>query len=169
MHLPPTKSTRLLSRLEMLWLQLVTIVFDWVYNNSYVIWPSSHWKMILGWESPKMYSWCWRASLLGRGPKWRQLVPSQVSSVPPCAVLYTKPYKTWRRPWTGDVGKIWECKLAPLLRGGFQKKMVPPYFGKSHPIYQISWDFSNGLIHVETTNQQPMGWQLICRSVLQKH
>jgi len=40
------------------------------------------------------------------GAKWRKLVPSQVSSVPPCAVLYTKPYKKWRRPWTGGVGKI---------------------------------------------------------------
>lgn len=116
MHLPPTKSTRLLSRLEMLWLQLVTIVFNWVYNTSCVIWPSSHWKKIWGWESPKMYSWCWRASLLGRGPKWRKLVPSQVSSVPPCAVLYTKPYKTWRRPWTGGVGKILRMQVGSTPR-----------------------------------------------------
>lgn len=111
-----------LGRLEMLWLQLVTIVFNWVYNTSCVIWPSSQWKKIWGWESPNMYSWCWRASLLGRGPKWRKLVPSQVSSVPPCAVLYTKPYKKWRRPWTGGVGKILRMQVGSTPRWWVSKQ-----------------------------------------------
>ena len=130
MHLPPTKSTRLLSRLEMLWLQLVTSCLI-----EYTTIPMRFGHLPSGKKSgvgnllrcipdaDEPASW--------EGAKWRKLVPSQVSSVPPCAVLYTKPYKTWRRPWTGGVGKILS-KLAPLLGGGFQtKKMVHPTSGKA--------------------------------------